>query len=101
MGLDLRRQHPVPGALLLIAFDRRILWVLGAALQVLVFLGYLSVSPNRAPPFDAWGIVLRIIQVPLFLALLYLAVRPAELRAGDRTAPPPSTEARGAVPGGL
>jgi hypothetical protein len=63
------------GALLLVAFDRRVLWILGAILQVLVAWGYFAVAPSRTPSFEAWGIALRVIQVPLFAALLYLAVR--------------------------
>ena len=66
------------GALLLVAFDRRVLWILGAVLQVFVVWGYLAVAPDRTPAFEAWGIALRVIQLPLFAALLYLAVRSAK-----------------------
>jgi hypothetical protein len=69
------------GALLLVAFDRRVLWILGAILQVLVVWGYFAVAPDRTPSFEAWGIALRVIQVPLFAALLYLAVRSAATSA--------------------
>lgn len=65
------------GALLLIAVDRRVLWVLGAVLQVLVVWAYIAVAPDRTPAFETWGITLRVIQLPLFAALVYLAVRPA------------------------
>lgn len=72
------------GAVLLLAFDRRILWILGALLQLFVVWGYLAVAPDRTPAYEAWGITLRLIQVPLFAALVYLALRP---RAGPtRTA---------------
>ena len=71
------------GALLLMRFDRRWLWMLGAALQVFVFWGYFSVAPDRTPAFEPWGITLRIVQVPLLIALLYLAVRPAQQRASE------------------
>ena len=63
------------GAVLLVALDRRILWILGAVLQVLVVLGYLAVAPDRTPAYEVWGITLRIIQVPLFAFLVYLALR--------------------------
>jgi hypothetical protein len=66
------------GAVLLVAFDRRLLWVLGAVLQLLVVWGYFAVAPDRTPAFEAWGITLRIIQLPLFAALVYLAVRAPE-----------------------
>lgn len=62
------------GTLLLLAFDRRVLWILGAVLQVLVVWGYFAVAPDRTPAFEFWGISLRAIQVPLFAALVYLAV---------------------------
>jgi hypothetical protein len=65
------------GAALLVAFDRRVLWILGAILQVFVVWGYFAVAPDRTPSFEAWGIALRVIQLPLFAALLYLAVRSA------------------------
>ena len=61
------------GAILLFGTDRRLLWVGGAVLQVLVAAMYVAVSPSRTPQFELWGITLRLIQVPLFAALLYLA----------------------------
>lgn len=64
------------GAVLLVAFDRRALWVLGAILQVGVAVLYVAVSVQRDPPFEVWGVTLRALQVPLFAALVYLAVRP-------------------------
>lgn len=64
------------GAVLLLAFDRRILWILGALLQLFVVWGYLAVAPDRTPAYEPWGIALRIIQIPLFAALVYLALRP-------------------------
>lgn len=66
------------GAVLLVRFDRRWLWVAGAILQVFVYWAYVDVSKSRTPPFEAWGIALRIIQLPLLAALVYLAVRDPE-----------------------
>ena len=71
------------GALLLMRFDRRWLWMLGDAFQVFVYWGYFSVAPDRTPAFEVWGITLRIVQVPLLIALLYLAVRPSEQRPAE------------------
>ena len=71
------------GALLLMRFDRRWLWMLGAAFQVFVYWGYFAVAPDRTPAFEPWGIALRIVQVPLLIALLYLAVRPFEQRPAE------------------
>src|SRR5512135_2172442 len=69
------------GAALLSTTDRRPLWVLGAIFQVVVAIMYVLVSQQRTPPFEVWGITLRIIQVPLLAALLYLAVKPPEARS--------------------
>jgi hypothetical protein len=66
------------GAILLVAFDRRMLWIVGGVFQVLVMIMYFVVAPERSPAFEVWGIVLRILQVPLFASLVYLALHPAE-----------------------
>jgi hypothetical protein len=66
------------GAILLFGLDRRPLWVIGAILQVLVAVMYVTVAPSRQPNFEIWGITLRILQIPLFAALVYLALRPVE-----------------------
>lgn len=66
------------GAFLLLRFDRRWLWILGLVFQLFVFWAYIDVAKTRTPPFETWGILLRVIQVPLLAALVYLAVRPTE-----------------------
>lgn len=66
------------GAGLLMVTDRRVLWILGAVLQVMVIAMYLAVSVNRVPAFEGWGITLRVLQALLLGALLYLAVTPRE-----------------------
>lgn len=83
------------GSLLLVLFDRRALWILGAVLQALVVLGYFAVAASRTPAFEVWGIALRLIQIPLFVALVYLIVRAPE-RAGraSRTAATRPTNVR-------
>lgn len=62
------------GAALLFAFDRQMLWIVGAVLQLLVVWGYVAVAPDRTPSFEAWGISLRILQIPLIASLVYLAL---------------------------
>ena len=69
------------GALLLVAVDRPWVWVAGLIFQVFVYWAYVDVSKSRTPPFETWGITLRIIQLPLLVALGYLAIR------GSRLAP--------------
>ncbi len=63
------------GAILLVGLDQRPLWVVGAIVQVLVAALYVAVAPSREPNFEIWGITLRILQIPLFAALVYLALR--------------------------
>lgn len=63
------------GAVLLLMFDRRLLWAAGAALQLMVGAMYLVVSADRTPAFEAWGLGLRVLQVPLLVLLVVLAVR--------------------------
>jgi len=63
------------GTALLVAFDRRLLWVLGAILQVLVIAMYFNVAPQRTPAFEAWGIRIRVAQFILLGTLAYLVVR--------------------------
>lgn len=79
------------GAVLLLAFDRRVLWILGFAFQIFVFWAYISIASQREPAFEMWGITLRVLQMPLIALLFYLAVRaprsrPAQARptAGPR-----------------
>jgi hypothetical protein len=63
------------GAILLVAVDRRWVWVAGLLFQVFVYWAYVDVSRTRTPPFETWGITLRFVQLPLLVALGYLAVR--------------------------
>jgi hypothetical protein len=62
----------------LLAFtDWRPLWALLLAFQVFVYVIYVTASGVREPPFELWGITLRILQLPLIAALIYLTVKPA------------------------
>lgn len=72
------------GALLLLAFDKRVYWVLGFVLQVFVMVVYFSLASQRTPAFELWGIALRILQLPLIavLASLSLHASPEERTQG-------------------
>lgn len=72
------------GALLLIALDSRPLWILGAILQAFVIYTYFDLAPQRTPEFEVWGIVLRIAQLLILIALAYLAIRPSLSQAANR-----------------
>ena len=52
--------------------DRRVAYVLGAALQVVCIIGYFVIAPSRAPHYEEWGIVIKILQVLLLGTLVYL-----------------------------
>jgi peptidoglycan/LPS O-acetylase OafA/YrhL len=75
------------GAVLLVLTDRQVLWILGALFQVFVAIMYVVVSQSRTPPFELWGVTLRVIQVPLFLALVVLALRRPEALRGPEARP--------------
>lgn len=70
----------VLGAVLLLAVDRKVLWGLGAAFQLMMMAMYVGVSADRTPAFEAWGLGLRVPQVLLFAVLVALVVRPASAR---------------------
>jgi hypothetical protein len=63
-------------ALLMLSVDQRALWVAGATLQALIIFMYFSLAGERIPDFEVWGILLRVVQIPLLLAVTYLAIRP-------------------------
>lgn len=65
----------VLGTLLLLAFDRRVLWILGAILQVFVIYTYFNLASQRTPAYEVWGILIRIAQSMILIALVYLEVR--------------------------
>ena len=58
---------------LLLLTDRRWLWILAALAQVWVYVIYFAVSPGREPPFEIWGITLRVIQLVVLAGLIYLS----------------------------
>lgn len=73
------------GAILLFAFDRRFLWILGAILQVAVIVMYFVVAPQRTPPFEIWGVVIKLLQATVLAALVYLTMRSPAIADGHPT----------------
>ena len=63
-------------ALLLVVFDRRVLWVLGAILQVFIIYTYFDLAPDRTPSYEVWGILIRVAQTAILGGLAYLIVGP-------------------------
>lgn len=84
------------GAILLATLDHRVLWAVGGAVQLGIGAMYVAVSTDRTPAFEAWGLGLRALQIPLLVVLVLLAVRPtratvphsAEVTAPTETPPP-------------
>lgn len=74
------------GAALLLTLDRRLLWVLGALLQVGTLVMYVAVAPQRDPPFEVWGMLIKVGQALLLVALTVLALR-QPIRVEQRVAP--------------
>ena len=58
--------------LLIPGLDRRILWALGALLQLGVIAMYLSVAPGREPSFELWGVAIGVVQLLLLAAFVML-----------------------------
>ncbi len=78
-------------AILLLLADRRWLWIPAVLIQVFVFAIYIGTSGIRVPPFEISGITLRIVQIPLLLALVYLSVKAPMSTRAPRGRPDPST----------
>lgn len=62
-------------AVLLAFTDRRWVWILATLFQLFVYFVYVVASRGREPPFEIWGITLRILQLPVLAALIYLSVK--------------------------
>lgn len=63
------------GAVLLFMSERRIVWILGALFQIFVIFTYFNVASQRTPDYEVWGIVLRVIQSMILIALAFLIYR--------------------------
>lgn len=63
------------GAVVMLATERRLWWALGAAFQVFAIVAYFDVAPSRNPPFEFWGIALRVVQVLMLAGLVVLLLR--------------------------
>jgi hypothetical protein len=61
---------------LLLVADRRLLFAGLAVFVGLIIAMYFGVAPQREPQFETWGLLIRVVQVGLVVALGYLAFRP-------------------------
>jgi hypothetical protein len=79
------------GALMILFTDNRVIWGLGAGAQALIIAMYFDLAAAREPAYEPWGIFIRVLQVLLFGALVYLTIRP-------KTPAAPETRAEVAEP---
>ncbi len=63
------------GAFVMIVTERRLWWALGAAFQAFAIIAYFNVAPDRTPPFEFWGIALRVVQAIILAGLVALLIR--------------------------
>ncbi len=62
-------------AALLWRFASRVLWLGTAVLQAVMIWMYVVISAERDPPFEVWGISIRVAQVALIGVLVTLLVQ--------------------------
>jgi glucose dehydrogenase len=62
-------------AALLWRFASRVLWLGTTILQALMIWMYVVIGAERVPPFEFWGISIRVAQVALIGVLITLLVR--------------------------
>lgn len=62
-------------AVLLLTIRHRYLWIALALLELFVVFTYFNLADQREPSFETWGILLRVLQVPVVAALGYLIYR--------------------------
>lgn len=62
------------GAVVAAVWDVRWIWIVGTVGLALIIGMYFSLASQRDPRYETWGILIRAVQVPLLVVLLYLAV---------------------------
>lgn len=70
------------GALMLLTLRDRTLWIIGAVLQVFVIYTYFSLAQQRVPEFEVWGLMLQLLQILIFVGLMYLIARAPKKNSG-------------------
>lgn len=63
-------------AALLFATDRRWLFAVSALFTLMTIVMYFAVAPSRAPMFEPWGLILKVMQLALLVWLVRPLVRP-------------------------
>jgi hypothetical protein len=61
-------------SVLLAISDHRVVWIASAIFVALVVVMYFGVAAQRVPQFETWGILLRVLQLPLVALLAWLGL---------------------------
>lgn len=72
------------GAVVILVSERMLLWALGAFFQVFTIFAYVGVAEDRTPPYEFWGITLRVVQTLILVALVVLISRYPQDERGAR-----------------
>lgn len=62
-------------AVVLLTVRRRWVWIVLAGVQLFVAFTYVNLAGERIPEYEAWGIALRVLQIPIIVALAWLILR--------------------------
>jgi hypothetical protein len=76
-------------AVLLWFIRARVLYAAVAVLQVVVLLGYVAAASYREPAFDLWGALIKVAQVVILVAVVYLFAH-ARAATSSTSAPTPT-----------
>ena len=59
-------------ATLIYLIKRKLVWILAAVFDLLVIIVYFAVAGIRQPPYEVWGLLIKVLEVVLLGALAYL-----------------------------
>lgn len=62
-------------AILLLLVDRRLVWIPAGLLSAVVIVAYFAMGSIRDPSYEAWGLLIKILQAIVVVATVYLAFR--------------------------
>lgn len=63
------------GTIVMLRSESLTLWALGAVFQVFTISAYFGLAQERTPQYEPWGILLRVTQLLILIALVILLAR--------------------------
>ena len=66
------------GAVVVWRFHGRLAWATVAVFQVIPLVGYVAFASLREPPFELWGLLIKVAQAVVLGAMAYVLVRGEE-----------------------